>query len=48
MDEQDNMRTGEIIKTVLGHPKMLPPKLVQMGRNSRKAADNAALALMGL
>ena len=44
MDEQDNMRIGEIIKTLLGHPRMLP-SLVRMGRNSRKAADNAALAL---
>ena len=45
MDEQDNLRIGEILKTILGHPHTLP-QLVQMGRNSRKAADNAALALM--
>jgi adenosylhomocysteine nucleosidase len=45
MDEQDNLRTGEIIKAVLGHPGRLP-QLVQMGRNSRKAADAAALALV--
>jgi adenosylhomocysteine nucleosidase len=45
MDEQDNIRTGEIIKTILGHPKMVPG-LMRMGRNSRKAADNAAIALM--
>jgi len=45
MDEQDNLRTGEIIKTILGHPKMLP-QLVQMVRNSRRAADNAAITLV--
>jgi adenosylhomocysteine nucleosidase len=45
MDEQDNLRTGEIIKTMLGHPQMLP-SLVRMGRNTRQAADNAALALV--
>ena len=45
MDEQDNLRTGVIIQTILGHPRMLP-QLVRMGRNSRLAADNAALALL--
>jgi hypothetical protein len=45
MDEQDNLRNGEILKTILGHPGMLP-QLVRMVRNSKKAADNAALALV--
>jgi len=45
MDEQDNLRKGEIIKTILGHPGILP-QLVRMGRNSRQAADNAAIALI--
>ncbi len=44
MDENDNTRTEDIIKTIFGHPRMLP-QLVRMGRNYRKAADNAALAL---
>ena len=44
MDEQDNIRIGEILKTMLGHPRILP-SLVRMGRNTRKAADAAALAL---
>ena len=47
MDEQDNLRTGAIIKNILGHPQMLPG-LVRMGRNSTKAADNAAIALMAV
>ena len=45
LDEQDNLRSGEIIKTILGHPQMLP-QLVGMGCNTRKAADNAVLALV--
>ena len=45
MDEQDNLRSGEIIKTILGHPQILL-QLVRMGRNTRKAADKAALALV--
>jgi adenosylhomocysteine nucleosidase len=45
LNEQDNLRTGEIIRTILRHPRMLP-QLVRMGRNSRKAADNAAIALI--
>ena len=44
-DEKDNLRTGEIIKTMLGHPKILP-QLVRNGSNSRLAADNAALVLL--
>ena len=45
MDEQDNIRTGKIMKTILGHPKMVTG-LMRMGLNSRKAADNATIALM--
>jgi adenosylhomocysteine nucleosidase len=45
LDEQDNLRTGEILKTILGHPGILP-QLVRMGHNSRRAADNAAQALV--
>lgn len=45
MNEKDNLRIGEIIKIILGHPQMLP-NLVRIGRNTRQAADNAALALV--
>jgi adenosylhomocysteine nucleosidase len=45
MDEDYNLRTGEIIKSVLCHPKAML-QLGQMGRNTRKAAENAAIALM--
>jgi nucleoside phosphorylase len=45
MDEQEAPRSGEIIKKLLGHPQLVP-SLVRMGRNTRKAADNAALALV--
>jgi len=44
LDEQDNLRTREILKVILGHPRMLS-QLVRMGRNTHQAADNAALAL---
>ncbi len=45
LDEQYNLRTGEIIKTILRHPQMLL-QFRQMGRNTRKAAENAAIALV--
>jgi hypothetical protein len=45
MDEEYNLRMGEIIKTILRHPRLLPQSL-QMGRNTRIAADNAAIALI--
>jgi len=45
MDEQDNLRIGEIIKTVIGHPQMIL-QFLQMGRNIRRAAENAAIALI--
>jgi hypothetical protein len=34
-----------MLMTILGHPKIVPG-LIRMSRNSRKAADNAAIALM--
>ncbi len=45
MDEQDNLRIGKIIKTVIGHPQMIL-QLLQMGWNTRRAAENAAIALI--
>jgi hypothetical protein len=44
MDKQDNIRSGELLKALVGHPKMLS-QLVRMVRNSRLAANTAALAL---
>jgi adenosylhomocysteine nucleosidase len=45
MDEDYNLRTGVIIKSVLRHPKVML-QLGQMRRNTRKAAESAAIALM--
>ena len=45
VDEQYNLRTGRIIKTILGHPQIVP-QLLRMGRNTRLAAGNAAIALI--
>ena len=45
MDEQYNLHTGKILRTILGHPQMLP-QLMRMGRNTNLAADNAAIALI--
>jgi nucleoside phosphorylase len=45
MDEEYNMRIGKIIKAVLGHPRLLT-QFLRMGRNTRKAAGNAAIALI--
>jgi adenosylhomocysteine nucleosidase len=45
MDEEYNVRTGQILQTILRHPRMVP-QLLRMGRNTRKAADNAAIALV--
>jgi adenosylhomocysteine nucleosidase len=47
MDEQDNLRMGKMLKTILGHPQMLP-QLLQMGRNTTMAAQNAAIALVAI
>lgn len=45
MDEDYNLRVGEVIKTLLGHPRILPA-LLRMQRNTRLAAGNAAIALI--
>lgn len=45
LDENYNMRIGKILKTILMHPQMLP-SLLRMGKNTRLAADNAAIALV--
>ena len=45
MDEEYNLRMGKIIRTILGHPKIIP-QLVQMSRNATKAASNAAITLI--
>jgi adenosylhomocysteine nucleosidase len=45
MDENSNLRVGKIINTIIGHPNMIP-QLVRMGRNTGKAARNAAIALI--
>jgi adenosylhomocysteine nucleosidase len=45
MDEEYNLRMGEIIKAVLSHPQMFL-QFRRMGRNTRKAAENAAMALI--
>ena len=47
LDGQDNLRTVEILKTILRHPGILP-QLLRMGRNTRQAAANAALALLAI
>ena len=45
MDEQYNLRNGKIIRTILSHPQTIP-QFLQMGRNTSKAANNAAIALI--
>jgi adenosylhomocysteine nucleosidase len=45
MDEEYNLRMGEIFKIILRHPRLLL-QLLQMSRNTTKAADNAAIALV--
>jgi adenosylhomocysteine nucleosidase len=45
IDEQYNLRTGKILRTILGHPQMLP-QLMRMSRNTNLAADHAAIALI--
>ncbi len=47
MDEQYNLLFGEILKEVLRHPGWLPG-LLRMQGNTRKAADNAAAALLAV
>ncbi len=45
MDEHSNLRMGEIVRMMLRHPRIMPA-LLRMGRNTRLAAENAALALV--
>jgi adenosylhomocysteine nucleosidase len=45
MDDEYNLRMGEIIKAMLKHPQMFL-RMLRMNRNSRKAAANAAIALI--
>lgn len=45
MDKDYNLRVGEIFKTLVGHPRKLP-QMLHMGRNTRLAAGNAAMALV--
>ena len=47
MDEQYNLQTGKLLRTILGHPKMLP-QLMRMSCNTNLAADNAAIALIAV
>lgn len=45
MDEEFNLRTGKMIRAMLGNPRMLP-QLLHMGQNTSLAAGNAAAALI--
>jgi adenosylhomocysteine nucleosidase len=45
MDERDNLRIRKLFRTILGHPQIIP-QLLQMGRNTKLAAQNAAIALV--
>jgi adenosylhomocysteine nucleosidase len=45
MDDQYNLRMGKIIQTMLCHPRSLSQYLL-LGRNTRQAAENAAMALI--
>jgi adenosylhomocysteine nucleosidase len=47
MDKDYNLRMGEILKTLLGRPQILP-QLLRVGRNARLAAGNAASALVAV
>ena len=47
MDENYNLRIGRIIGAILRHPKILRQAL-QMGKNSKIAARNAAIAVKAL
>ena len=42
-DEHFNLRTGRLIRILLAHPRLLP-QLLRMGRNTKMAAENAAIA----
>jgi hypothetical protein len=45
MNDEYNLRFGKIISSILSHPQMIP-QFVRMGRNTAKAAENAAFALI--
>jgi adenosylhomocysteine nucleosidase len=45
LDEQHNLRVGLIIRTILRHPLSLA-QFLRTGRNTNRAAENAALALI--
>jgi adenosylhomocysteine nucleosidase len=45
LDADSNLRMGAIMKSLLAHPKMIPA-LLRMSRNTTKAAQNAAIALV--
>jgi adenosylhomocysteine nucleosidase len=47
MDEDFNLQIGKIIKTCARHPSLLP-RLLRLGVNGKKAAFNAALAVMAM
>jgi hypothetical protein len=47
MDENYNLRIGEIIKTIIGCPKLIS-QLFRMGRNTAIAAENAAIAMIAV
>lgn len=47
MDENANLRTGKLLMAMLHHPVMIG-ELIKMMRNTRIAADHAAITLMEL
>ena len=45
LDEENNLHIDRVFKMILGHPQLLM-RLLRLGRNTRQAADNAAIALI--
>jgi adenosylhomocysteine nucleosidase len=45
LDDEYNLRVGEILKMVIRHPRLLLQS-IRMGQNTRLAADNAACAMV--
>ena len=45
MDDDANLRAGRLLKTLIRHPKIVFQSR-RLIRNTRIAADNAAIALM--
>jgi hypothetical protein len=41
LDERQQLRVGRLAAAVIGRPRLLPA-LLRLGRNARRAADNAA------